>query len=109
MHYSVLVFWFAVGGLVISVIGIFAIDTEPLFQDWTPTTWILCSQQAALGIVGSMLMTKATCWVSPAKVMVIRSFQIIISYIVQVVSHYITDLEIILSFLTAWLAFQKFL
>jgi len=84
VHYSVLVFWFAVGGLVISVIGIFAIDTEPLFQDWTATTWILCSQQAALGIVGSMLMTKATCWVSPAKVMVIRSFQIIISYIVQV-------------------------
>jgi len=84
VHYSVLVFWFAVGGLFISVIGIFAIDTDPLFHSWTATTWVLCSQQAALGIVGSMLMTKATCWVSPSKVMVIRSFQIIISYIIQV-------------------------
>jgi len=84
VHYSVLVFWFAVGGLIISIIGIFVIDTDPLFNDWTATTWILCSQQALLGIVGSMLMTKAVCWVLPSKLMVIRSFQVIISYAIQV-------------------------
>lgn len=84
VHYSVLVFWFAVGGLIISIIGMFGIDTDPLFTNWTATTWILCSQQAVLGIVGSMLMTKAVCWVQPSKVMVIRSFQVIISYAIQV-------------------------
>ena len=40
--------------------------------------------QAVLGILGSVLMTKAVCWVTPAKTMVIRSFQVIISYIIQV-------------------------
>ena len=29
-------------------------------------------------------MTKAVCWMTPAKTMVIRSFQVIISYIIQV-------------------------
>jgi len=84
VHYSVLVFWFGVGGLAISTMGMFCIDTDPLFTDWTNTTWILCIQQAILGIVGSMLMTKAVCWVAPSKVMVIRSFQVIISYAIQV-------------------------
>merc|ERR1711928_305947 len=39
---------------------------------------------AVLGIVGSVLMTKAVCWMTPAKTMVIRSIQVIISYIIQV-------------------------
>jgi len=84
IHFSVLVFWFAVGGLVISSIGILCLDTTPLFHKWTYVTWLLSLQQAVLGIVGSILMTKAVCWVSPAKSMVIRSFQVIISYVVQV-------------------------
>ena len=84
IHYSVLVFWFAVGGLVISVVGICFMDTVPLFSQWTVITWLLSIQQAVLGIIGSVLMTKAVCWISPSKSMVIRSFQVIISYIVQV-------------------------
>ena len=84
IHYSVLVFWFAVGGLVISIVGICFLDTVPLFNHWTVITWLLCIQQAVLGILGSVLMTKAVCWISPSKSMVIRSFQVIISYIVQV-------------------------
>ena len=94
VHYSVLVFWFAAGGLIISTIGMFGIDTDPLFTNWTATTWILCSQQAVLGIVGSMLMTKAVCWVQPSKVMVIRSFQVIISYAIQVsLDLYLVDIH----------------
>ena len=72
------------GGLVISVVGICCLDTVPLFNHWTVTTWLLSIQQAVLGIIGSVLMTKAVCWISPSKSMVIRSFQVIISYIVQV-------------------------
>ena len=77
-------FWFAVGGLVISIVGICFLDTVPLYSDWTVITWLLCIQQALLGILGSVLMTKAVCWISPSKAMVIRSFQVIISYVVQV-------------------------
>ena len=95
IHYSVLVFWFAVGGLIISIIGILCLDSTPLFQDWSTTTWLLSMQQAVLGILGSILMTKAVCWVSPAKSMVIRSFQVIISYIVQVTEKCGTCLQII--------------
>ena len=84
VHYSVLVFWFAIGGLVISIAGICLLDTVPLFSDWSVVTWLLSIQQAVLGILGSVLMTKAVCWISPSKSMVIRSFQVIISYIVQV-------------------------
>ena len=85
LHYSVLVFWFAVGGLAISVVGVACLDSVALFRGWTWVTWLLSLQQAVLGILGSVLMTKAVCWVTPAKTMVIRSFQVIISYIVQVV------------------------
>ena len=101
VHFSVLVFWFAIGGLLVSIIGILFLDSEPLFFEWTWVTWVLSIQQvrlsinpfteytipyiqALLGIVGSVLMTKAVCWMTPAKTMVIRSFQVIISYIIQV-------------------------
>jgi len=84
VHFSVLVFWFAIGGLLVSIIGILFLDSEPLFFEWTWVTWLLSIQQAVLGIVGSVLMTKAVCWMTPAKTMVIRSFQVIISYIIQV-------------------------
>ena len=82
---TVKVFWFAVGGLAISVVGVACLDSVALFRGWTWVTWLLSLQQAVLGILGSVLMTKAVCWVTPAKTMVIRSFQVIISYIVQVV------------------------
>jgi drug/metabolite transporter (DMT)-like permease len=84
VHYSVLVFWFGVGGLVVSIIGIFAIDTQPMFQNWDMREWILSFMVALVGILGSILMTKAVCWVTPSKVMVVRSFEVVAAYILQV-------------------------
>eukprot|EP00092_Neocalanus_flemingeri_P028118 GFUD01030538.1.p1 GENE.GFUD01030538.1~~GFUD01030538.1.p1 ORF type:complete len:411 (-),score=91.10 GFUD01030538.1:126-1358(-) len=84
VHYSVLVFWFGIGGLVVSLIGIFAIDTEPMFSDWDIREWILSFMVALVGILGSILMTKAVCWVTPSKVMVVRSFEVVAAYILQV-------------------------
>lgn len=45
VHFSVLVFWFAIGGLIVSVIGILFLDSEPLFFEWTWVTWVLSIQQ----------------------------------------------------------------
>ena len=84
VHYSVLVFWFGVGGLVVSIIGMFAIDKRPLFQNWDDRMWILSFMVALVGILGSILMTKAVCWVTPSKVMVVRSFEVVAAYILQV-------------------------
>ena len=84
VHYSVLVFWFGVGGLVVSIIGMFAIDKRPLFTDWDHRMWILSFMVALVGILGSILMTKAVCWVTPSKVMVVRSFEVVAAYILQV-------------------------
>lgn len=39
---------------------------------------------ALVGIIGSILMTKAVCWVTPSKVMVVRSFEVVAAYILQV-------------------------
>ena len=58
LHYSVLVFWFAVGGLAISVVGVACLDSVALFRGWTWVTWLLSLQQAVLGILGSVLMTR---------------------------------------------------
>ena len=84
VHYSVLVFWFGVGGLIVSLIGIFAIDREPMFKSWDMREWILSFMVAMVGILGSILMTKAVCWVTPSKVMVVRSFEVVAAYILQV-------------------------
>jgi len=84
VHYSVLVFWFGVGGLIVSVIGMFGISKGPLFHDWDERMWMLSIMVALVGILGSILMTKAVCWVTPSKVMVIRSFEVVAAYILQV-------------------------
>ena len=34
--------------------------------------------------MGSILMTKAVCWVTPSKVMVVRSFEVVAAYVLQV-------------------------
>ena len=47
VHFSVLVFWFAIGGLIVSVIGILFLDSEPLFFEWTWVTWVLSIQQVS--------------------------------------------------------------
>ena len=41
-----------------------------------------------VGIMGSILMTKAVCWVTPSKVMVVRSFEVVAAYVLQVQSKY---------------------
>jgi len=84
VHYSVLVFWFAVGGQVISTIFVITLDAKQTFSEWDLRTWLLCFFQSVIGIIGAMLMTKAVCWVTPAKTMVIRSLQIIVAYAIQV-------------------------
>ena len=33
-----------------------------------------------------MLMTKAVCWVTPSKVMVVRSFEVVAAYLLQVLT-----------------------
>ena len=90
MHYSVLVFWFGVGGLVVSLVGMFGIDDGPLFHEWDERMWILSFMVALVGILGSILMTKAVCWVTPSKVMVVRSFEVVAAYILQVTLRLIT-------------------
>ena len=62
----------------------FGIADKPMFQDWDDRMWILSIMVALVGIVGSILMTKAVCWVTPSKVMVIRSFEVVAAYILQV-------------------------
>jgi len=84
VHYSVLVFWFGVGGLVVSIIGITAIDTDPLFHNWDIKEWVLSLMVALVGILGSIVMTKAIGWVTPSKVMVVRSFEVVAAYILQI-------------------------
>jgi len=84
VHFSILVFWFGAGGLIVSLIGMFAIDDKPKFQGWDERMWILSIMVALVGIIGSILMTKAVCWVTPSKVMVIRSFEVVAAYILQV-------------------------
>ena len=84
VHYSVLVFWFGMGGLVVSLIGMFGIDDKPIFRDWDDRMCILSIMVALVGIVGSIMMNLAVCWVTPSKVMVVRSFEVVAAYILQV-------------------------
>merc|ERR1712115_287638 len=39
---------------------------------------------ALVGILGSIVMTKAIGWVTPSKVMVVRSFEVVAAYILQI-------------------------
>lgn len=84
VHYSVFVFWFGIGGLIVSFVGMFGIDDGPLFHQWDERMWMLSFMVALVGIIGSILMTKAICWVTPSKVMVVRSFEVVAAYILQV-------------------------
>ena len=84
VHYSVLVFWFGVGGLVVSLVGMFLRDSEHMIQTWSIKEWMLSFMVALVGILGSIAMTKAVCWVTPSKLMVVRSFEVVAAYILQV-------------------------
>ena len=84
VHYSVLVFWFGIGGLVMSLVGIYSLDSGTgFFYNWSLHEWMLSVLLAMVGIIGSVLMTKAIFWVTPSKVMVIRSFEVVVAYILQ--------------------------
>ena len=71
------------------------------FQDWGSREWVISFLVALVwssfktltsdhcftlkvGIMGSILMTKAVCWVTPSKVMVVRSFEVVAAYVLQV-------------------------
>lgn len=66
VHLSVLVFWFGIGGFVVSLIGMFGMDKvlsevndRSIFSgNWGWTEWVLSLLVVHLGILGSVLMTK---------------------------------------------------
>ena len=82
---SVLVFWFGFGGLLVSTLGLLCLETSnSSFSSWRPDTWALAITQSILGISGSFCQYKALVYTSPTSVMIIRSFEIVFSYIIQV-------------------------
>ena len=82
---TVLVFWFGFGGFLVSCVGLLCLDTShSSFSDWRVETWALAFTQAVLGISGSFCQYKALVYTSPTSVMIIRSFEIVLSYILQV-------------------------
>ena len=85
VHSTVLVCWFGLGGLAVSILGLALLDTaRPLFSAWSPVSWALASAQAVIGRLGVYLLSLPTALTSPPRVMVIRSFEIVFSYILQV-------------------------
>jgi len=84
VHYSVLLFWFGVGALIVSIIGLFALDNDIMFHDWQLRQWILSFMIAVSSILGIIMMTKAVFLLMPSKVMVVRSFEVVVAYILQV-------------------------
>ena len=88
VHSTVLVCWFGLGGLAVSVLGLALLDTaRPLFSAWSPVSWALASAQAVIGLLGVYFLYRAIALTSPTRVMVIRSFEIVFSYILQVNLH----------------------
>ena len=83
-----LVCWFGLGGLAVSILGLTLLDTaQPLFSAWSPVSWALASAQAVIGLFGIYFLYRAIALTSPTRVMVIRSFEIVFSYILQVNQH----------------------
>ena len=67
-----------------SLIGLFCLDSVKTPFHWSPVTWSLAIAQAVLGLNGINCLYKAITYTSPTRVMVIRSFEIVCSYILQV-------------------------
>ena len=84
VHYSVHLFWFGVGALIVSIICLFALDNDIMFHDWQLRQWILSFMIAVSSILGIIMMTKAVFLLMPSKVMVVRSFEVVVAYILQV-------------------------
>nr|ACO11508.1 Transmembrane protein 20 [Caligus rogercresseyi] len=102
--FLVLTFWFGVGALFVSFIGmnIPFLHSSNVYSgniyNFTTTEWIYTSSIVALGIIGNIIMTIALKLITPARAMVFRSFEVIANYILQAtlfskvsVSFHITD------------------
>lgn len=83
VHFSVLLMWLGVGGLLVGVVGLLTLG-DP-HQAHGTQEWTFAILIAGLGLTGNILMTKALCWVQPGKVMVLRTFEIVAAYILQIV------------------------
>merc|ERR1712217_97444 len=59
VHYSVLLFWVGVGGVIVSIIGIISSNNDAMFHNWNIRQWILSFMVAVLSILGSIMMIKA--------------------------------------------------
>ena len=88
-----LVFWFGLGGLLVSVIGLEYLDSNSSMSQWTIKTWGLVMSQSVLGLAGVYFMYKAISFTSPTRVMIIRSFEIVFSYILQVLLTYLFKVD----------------
>jgi len=86
IHFSVQVFWFSIGGLAVSLVGMLSVDTEPLFTTWTLTTWLLSTGQAVFALLGAVFLLTALRWISATKNKIVRSFQVVVSYVIQVLA-----------------------
>ena len=84
VHFSILCFWIAMGGLVVAVVGMLGFDhSTHTFLQWSTSEWMLSLLAGMVGVGGSMVMTKATCYLTPSKVMVVRSFEVVAAYTLQ--------------------------
>ena len=82
---AVLVFWYGLGGLVVSLVGLLCLDSSSSsFSSWSAVTWSLALAQSVLGMAGVCCLYTALTFTSPTSVMIIRSEEIVLSYIIQV-------------------------
>ena len=82
---TVLVFWYGLGGLVVSLVGLLCLDSSSSsFSSWSAVTWSLALAQSVLGMAGVCCLYTALTFTSPTSVMIIRSEEIVLSYIIQV-------------------------
>ena len=51
---------------------------------WTWLVWVLAVGQSFLGLAGTVAILVALKWITPTKNKVLRSFQVVGSYIIQV-------------------------
>ena len=51
---------------------------------WTWLVWVLAVAQSFLGLAGTVAIIVALKWITPTKNKVLRSFQVVGSYIIQV-------------------------
>ena len=81
---AVQLFWFALGSLTISTAGMVLVDQEPKFALWTGTVWALAVGQSLLSFLGGILLFLSLRVISPTHNKIIRKFQVIAAYIIQV-------------------------